>query len=426
MDREPTTLDKRIPNKAGRGTRPRLWSGRTPLFIGAVLGAIVLFVGAWLSGDLGLSADKSGGLEKGDGQSFRIEEYIVQAGDTWEIISEKLVGRELGLSLLGLSENAHNLASIHAGNEFRFNFDSETNEFLGLEYDINKEDFLLIEKSDTEGFGIDIRRIEYETRQVVSHGVIKSSLFETAQEKGIDVGIILELALIFSWDVDFASSVYEGDSFSVVYEDRFRDGEHIGAGRILAARFRNAGKDFYAFFYEDPIGYKGYYNQDGREVRRQFLKSPLDYKRITSGFSYSRFHPILNTFTAHRAIDYAAPSGTPVSATARGTVIYAGWKSGYGNFVDIRHANGYRTAYAHLASYAKGIYSGKSVGQNQVVGFVGSTGLSTGPHLHYEMRKNGVLINPLSLDLPPGDKMSEEYLSSFFILRDGMLALMEG
>jgi len=175
------------------------------LFIGAVLGVIVLFVGAWLSGDLGSSVDKSGGSEKEDGQSFRTQEYIVQAGDTWEIISEKLVGRELGLSLLNLSENAHNLASIHAGNEFRFDFDSETNEFLGLEYDINKEDFLLIEKSDTEGssaeagFGIDIRRIEYETRQVVNHGVIRSSLFETAQEKGIDVGIILELAMIFSW-----------------------------------------------------------------------------------------------------------------------------------------------------------------------------------------------------------------------------------
>lgn len=419
MESKQTISNNRSPSLA-RG--PSL--ARTPIIIGAVLSAVVLFGVFLFYGNLRSGAKEQENSRESRDAGPRIEKYLVKAGDTWDVISQKSgIGQELGARILQLSEDAHNLASIRAGNEFRFNFDSLTNEFVGLEYDIDKENYLLIEKNNAEemGFGIDIRDIEYETKEVIKLGVIESSLFETAQEEGISPGVILNLAMIFSWDVDFASSVYEGDSFSVVYEDKFRDGEYVGAGRILAARFTNAGKDFFAFFYEDPSGYRGYYGEDGREARRQFLKSPLDYKRITSGFSYSRFHPILNTFTSHRAIDYAAPSGTPVSATAKGTVTYAGWKSGYGKFVEIKHANGYRTAYAHLSAFAAGIRSGAKVEQNQVVAFVGSTGLSTGPHLHYEMRKNGVPINPLSLDLPKGDMMNKEYLPEFFNIRDAMM-----
>jgi len=356
----------------------------------------------------------------------RLVEYTVEDGDTWEKIMENLgVDWNVGLEYLTISENVHNLASIHAGNEFRFLFDSATQELRGLEYDIDDEEFLIIEKRDGEEFGVDVREIVYDTKIVSGRGVITSSLFETALEEGIPPGVILDMAVIFGWDIDFASSVYEGDSFTVVYEERFRDGEPVGPGKILTAQFTNGGVDFYTFYYEDPSGYTEYYNKDGREMRRQFLRSPLDYVRITSGFSYNRFHPILNTFTTHRAIDYAASAGTLVSATAAGIVNYVGWKGGNGKYVGIRHANGYRTGYAHLSSYAKGAYVGAKVKQNQVVGFVGSTGLSTGPHLHYEMLKNGVFINPFRMDLPPGKPVEKEYVEDFFLKRDSLMKLLE-
>jgi len=235
----------------------------------------------------------------------------------------------------------------------------------------------------------------------------------------------MELAGIFAWDVDFASSVQPQDSFKVVYEERYRDGKYVGPGKILTSKFINSGREVLAFYYVNPEGSTGYYNEEGRELRRQFLRSPLDYKRISSGFSYSRFHPVLNTFTTHRAIDYAAARGTPVSATADGQVTYAGWNGGNGNYVGIRHENGYSTGYAHLSDFAKGVTWGSWVKQNQVVGFVGSTGFSTGPHLHYEMRKNGALINPLRLDLPPGKMMASEYLDGFFVEKDKLLGVFE-
>ena len=283
---------------------------------------------------------------------------------------------------------------------------------------------MIIEKKDDGGFGVDVREIIYDTKIVSGQGIITSSLFETARQEGIPSGIIIEMATIFGWDIDFASSVYEGDSFIVVYEERFRDGELVGTGKILTSRFTNGGTDFYTFYYEDPSGYTEYYNEEGREMRRQFLRSPLDYKRITSGFSYNRFHPILNKFTTHRAIDYSASAGTPVSATAAGTVTYVGWKGGNGKYVGVRHANGYSTGYAHLSSYAKGVYVGAKVKQNQVVGFVGSTGLSTGSHLHYEMIKNGRFINPLTMDLPPGKPVEKDYLEDFYLKRDELIKIL--
>jgi len=401
---------------------------------GMFIGSVVLF--SLVASGIFLFLDNDGKeIGGGDGseeisadaeeEKLRLVEYTVEDGDTWEKIMEKIgVDWNLGLEFLTISENAHNLASIHAGNEFRFLFDSKTEVLTSLEYDIDDEEFLIIEKKEGGEFGVDVREIVYDTKIVSGRGVIASSLFETAQEEGIPPGITLNMAIIFGWDIDFTSSVYKGDSFTVIYEERYRDGEPVKPGKILTAHFVNGGKDFYTFYYEDPSGYAEYYNEEGREMRRQFLRSPLDYVRITSGFSYNRLHPILNTFTTHRAIDYAASSGTPVSATAAGTVNYVGWKGGNGKYVGVRHANGYRTGYAHLSSYAKGVYVGAKVKQNQVLGFVGSTGLSTGPHLHYEMLKNGAFINPLRMDLPPGKPVEKEYFEDFYTKRDSLMEVL--
>jgi len=403
---------------------------KSGLFIGSVVLFSLVVSGTFLfldNGNKEIEREDDGEEISADAEEekFRLVEYTVEDGDTWEKIMEKVgVDWNLGLEFLTISENAHNLASIHAGNEFRFLFDSKTEVLTSLEYDIDDEEFLIIEKKEEGEFGVDVREIVYDTKIVSGRGVITSSLFETAQEEGIPPGITLNMAIIFGWDIDFTSSVYKGDSFTVIYEERYRDGEPVKPGKILTAHFVNGGKDFYTFYYEDPSGYDEYYNEEGREMRRQFLRSPLDYVRITSGFSYNRLHPILNTFTTHRAIDYAASSGTPVSATAAGTVNYVGWKGGNGEYVGVRHANGYRTGYAHLSSYAKGVYVGAKVKQNQVVGFVGSTGLSTGPHLHYEMLKNGAFINPLRMDLPPGKPVEKEYFEDFYTKRDSLMEVL--
>lgn len=358
-------------------------------------------------------------------EKYDIVKYKVEAGDTWENIMKKLdLSWELGLKVYESSKSAHNLASLSIGNEFRFIFSQDGARLKVLEYDIDDEKILRIEGGEGFEFSAKEEPILYDIKLVTKRGVIEKSLFETAQEEEIPPAVILDMAWIFSWDIDFASSVQPSDSFSVLYEERYRDGQLAKPGKVLAVKFTNSGKDFYAVYYKNPEGRGSYYNQDGRELRRQFLRSPLDYKRITSGFSYSRFHPILNTFTTHRAIDYAADTGTPVSATAHGTVTYVGWKGGNGNFIEVKHANGYSSGYAHLSAYAKGIKIGAKVTQNQVIGFVGSTGLSTGPHLHYEMRKNGTLINPLSLDLPPGDIMKEEYREEFLRERESLLKLL--
>lgn len=353
-----------------------------------------------------------------------IVEYKVEAGDTWEKITKKFaIDWNLGLAILASSEGAHSLASIHEGNQIRFFYENAMAELDAIEYDIDDEELLLVSANGMGEFSAEIKEIVYDVNIAVKQGTIESFLYETALAQGIPESIVLDLAWIFSWDIDFASSIQKGDSFVVVYEERYRDGEKVKPGNILAARFVNSGNTFEAFYYTDPEGYSGYYNAGGRQLRRQFLRSPLDYTRITSGFSYNRFHPILQTFGTHRAIDYAAAAGTPVSATADGTVTYAGWSGGNGNYVGMKHANGYSTGYAHLSAFAKGIKYGAKIKQNQVIGFVGSTGLSTGPHLHYEMRKNGALINPLRLDLPPGDMMKEESLEGFWEKRDGLLEM---
>lgn len=398
--------------------------------LGALAVSLTLGTGIWLFRSTASVVDIEGSYV--DSSTFEIEEpyrvvdYIVAAGETWGIITENLgLDWSTASVLLEASYDVHDLTYIHAGNELRFLFDRENDEFSGIEYDIDDERILVIAINKEGGFSAREEEIHYEIVQVKKQGIIESSLFETALSEGIPQGAIVRLAGIFAWDIDFASNVREGDSFAVVYEDRFREGEYVGPGRILVARFTNDGEDFFAFFYSDPEGQEGYYDDEGRELRRQFLRSPLDYSRITSGFSYNRYHPILNTFTTHRAIDYAASAGTPVSATADGTVTYVGWKGGNGKYVGIRHANSYSAGYAHLSYYAKGIKVGARVSQNQVIGFVGSTGLSTGPHLHYEMRKNGSLINPLRLDLPPGQPLNEEYIEDFFREKDLLTELLQ-
>ncbi len=229
---------------------------------------------------------------------------------------------------------------------------------------------------------------------------IRGSLFGAADAVALPDAVTMQLADIFSGDIDFLHDLRRGDRFSVVYEMRRIDGEAAGAGQIVAAEFVNKGVSYRAFLWRAPDGAEGYYGEDGKSLKKAFLRSPVEFTRVTSGFSLARFHPFLQTWRAHKGVDFAAPSGTPVHAAGAGKVVFAGQQGGYGNVVMLEHGGAYSTVYAHLSRFAPGIKPGARVSQDNVVGYVGMTGWATGPHLHYEFRVDNVQKDPLTIALP--------------------------
>jgi murein DD-endopeptidase MepM/ murein hydrolase activator NlpD len=247
------------------------------------------------------------------------------------------------------------------------------------------------------------------------------SLIAAVNEAGESIGLALEFAKIFEGEVDFGNELQPGDSFEILFEKVVRQGEFGGYGDILAARFTTGGRSFEAFRYEVPGQKADFYDRDGRSMRRFFLKTPLKFEpRVTSGFSFRRVHPVLKTARAHRGVDYGAPSGAPVLSVASGTVVRAGWTGGGGNSVYLKHDNGYETRYLHFSRIAPGLRAGMRVAQGELIGYVGSTGLSTGPHLHYELLKGGVHVNPLDehRKLPPGQPIPAGALAAYVEHRD--------
>jgi murein DD-endopeptidase MepM/ murein hydrolase activator NlpD len=240
-------------------------------------------------------------------------------------------------------------------------------------------------------------------------GTIKSTLWGSAvQLYDLEPELVLSFTDIFRFDVDFVTEVQEGDQFKLLYETRFCQGEPVGVGRILAAEFTNSGRTIKAFYFQNEDGAGAYYDENGESLKKMFLKSPLQYRRISSHFSNARHHPILKITRPHHGVDYAAPSGTPVEAMGDGRVTYAGRRGGYGNLIEIKHNGSYTTMYAHLKGFAQGIKRGVRVEQGQLIGYVGSTGLSTGPHLDFRVKENGQFIDPLSMKLQPAEPIPAE------------------
>ena len=271
---------------------------------------------------------------------------------------------------------------------------------------------LLVERT-AEGFVVTEKVPDLEARIIHSSGEISTSLFGATDAAGLPENVAIQLADIFSSDIDFNRDLRTGDRFAVVYEANYAHAEFVGVGRVVTAEFTNRGETYRAVYFEDQNGRGGYYAPDGNNVRKAFLRSPLSFTRITSRYSNSRFHPILRKWVAHRGIDYGARTGTRIRATADGRVKHAGRKGGYGILVSIRHANGYATRYAHLSRIAKNIRAGKRVTQGQVIGYVGQTGRANGPHLHYEFLANGVHRNPATLALPPGPPITPDLRDEF-------------
>jgi len=252
-----------------------------------------------------------------------------------------------------------------------------------------------------------------ETRTMMRTGEIRYSLFGATDAAGIPDGIATQLAESVGGDIDFHRDLRKGDRFSIVYEMQYLQGQPVRSGRILAAEFTNDKKTFQAFWHATEDGRGGYYSADGKSLRKAFLRSPLEFSRVTSGFTSNRFHPVLQTWRAHKGVDYGAPVGTRVRAVADGMVEFAGRQGGYGNLVVIRHQGTYSTAYGHLNGFAPGIKKGTRIAQGETVGFVGQTGLASGPHLHYEFRIRDQQVNPLSVTLPTSVPLEASQLPRF-------------
>lgn len=265
-----------------------------------------------------------------------------------------------------------------------------------------------------------------ETAEHSLRGTIDSSLYEAVNAAGGTNRLAVELAHVFQYDIDFVNQAQPGDSFTVAYEQQFQDGEFVRDGDILAAEFVNTGKTYRAVRYVAPNGKADYYTPDGRPVRKAFLRYPVDYARISSGFSLARRHPVLNRVRAHKGIDFAAPTGTPIKAAGAGRIVSRGRNGGYGNAVVLAHKNGITTLYGHMSRFAKGQKVGDSVSQGQVIGYVGMTGLASGPHVHYEYRVNGVHKNPARVTVPKADPIPESLMADFKAQTAPLLARLEG
>ncbi len=271
---------------------------------------------------------------------------------------------------------------------------------------------LTVTRAPAGGFAADIvpNAIEVRTAPLVGH--ITSSLFRTVNELGASDQVALQLAEVFRYDIDFAQELQPGDSFRILLEKVWRDGRYLRDGDIVAAEFVNSGRTYRAVRYTLPDGTREYYAPDGRSLRKAFLLSPLQFSRVSSGFGL-RWHPILDRMRAHRGIDYAAPTGTPIRAAGEGRVSFRGEQSGYGNVVMLDHPGGVQTVYGHLSRFAAGLFVGKRVQQSELIGFVGMTGLATGPHLHYEYRVGGVHRNPSSIKTLPAEPISASLKADF-------------
>ncbi|HSC84088.1 MAG TPA: peptidoglycan DD-metalloendopeptidase family protein [Pseudomonas sp.] len=276
-----------------------------------------------------------------------------------------------------------------------------------------------------KGYNFKRELVKPDVRTSYSHGVINSSLFLSAKRAGLTHDLTMDLANVFGYDIDFALDIRDGDEFEVIYEEHVVNGKQVGNGDILAARFTNRGKTYTAVRYTSKQGVTSYYNADGNSMRKAFIRTPVDFARISSKFSMGRRHPILNKIRAHKGVDYAAPRGTPIKAAGDGKIVLAGRRGGYGNAVIIQHGNTYRTLYGHMQGFAKGIRTGGMVKQGQIIGYIGTTGLSTGPHLHYEFQVNGKHVDPLSQKLPMADPIARNEKQRFMQLSTPLMARMD-
>jgi murein DD-endopeptidase MepM/ murein hydrolase activator NlpD len=332
-------------------------------------------------------------------------EERVQRGDSIASLLARLQVEDAGaLNFLRTDRRARGLYELVPGRTLRA-VTTGAGQLISLRY-LKADGSELVLRRDQDAFSFSLEQPTTVTQLQMASGEIQSSLFAAMDRAGLSDAAAVQLADIFSSEIDFHRDLQPGDRFSVVYEAEFSNGEFIRTGRILAAEFINAGEQHRALYFEDSEGRGGYYTPDGKNVRKAFLRSPLEVSRISSGFTFARLHPVLNVWRAHKGVDYSAPVGTNVRVTADGVIDFVGRRGGYGKVVVVNHRNGYSTLYAHLSGFARDMVPGKRVDQGALIGYVGMTGLATGPHLHYEFLVDGVHKDPLSQSLPQGNPVT--------------------
>lgn len=315
------------------------------------------------------------------------------------------------MGLLRLGGDTLQLKRLKVGDELQLRI--EGGRLEELRYPLDELRMLSVRRTPDDGFEADTLSAALEHRPRITGGFITSSLFVDGQKAGLTDRTIMEMAELFGYDIDFAMELRRGDRFSVIYEELYKDGRKLRQGDILAAEFVNRGKVFRAVRHVDAQGHAAYYTPEGQSLKKAFKRTPLDFARISSPFNPKRRHPILNTIRAHKGVDYAAGSGTPIKAVGDGKVEFIGVKGGYGKVIVLKHGNQYTTLYAHMSRYRPGLKVGSRIEQGQVIGYVGATGLATAPHLHYEFRINGVHVNPVTVPLPRANPIDPSQLAQF-------------
>jgi murein DD-endopeptidase MepM/ murein hydrolase activator NlpD len=345
---------------------------------------------------------------RGDSLDYLFRRNDLSIGDLTLIMRQDLARKHLRL--------------IKPGDQIKVTHEGKT--VLRVEREIDFARSLEVTRLD-EGYTAQLIEHVLQAQQVEAAGVIKDSLFLSAADAGISERLIMNLAGIFAWDIDFVLDIRTGDTFSIIVEELWRDGKRVAEGDILAAEFVNQGEQFRAIMYRSPDGTVSYFSPEGKNMRKAFLRAPLSFSRISSNFNPNRRHPVLNTIRAHKGVDYAAPSGTPIKAAGDGKVIFRGVKGGYGNTIILQHGSNITTLYAHMQRFNRAARNGMRVRQGTVIGYVGQSGLATGPHLHYEYRKNGVHMNPRTVKLPDAAPIDPALKADFEKVAAPLLAKLD-
>jgi murein DD-endopeptidase MepM/ murein hydrolase activator NlpD len=358
--------------------------------------------------DIALSSSAS---VAGNATTFWHSERI-QRGDTIaELLRRLNVDDQAASDFLRKHKSAEALRRLSVGREVQAETDAR-GALLVLRFLNSDANQVVVEKSG-DGFTTRVLPALTEQRIQVRTGEIRSNLYAATDEAGLPDLAANQLAEIFGGDIDFHRDLRKGDQFTVIYEMTYINGEPARTGRILSAEFVNHGKAYRAAWFQTTEFTGDYYSPEGKSMRKAFLRSPIEFSRVSSGFSKSRFHPVLNKWRAHKGVDYAAPTGTKVKVTSDGVVSFVGTQGGYGNVVMVNHQGNFTTVYGHLSRFAGGLRKGQRLGQGQIVGYVGKTGLASGPHLHYEFKQGGIQRDPLKVALPDGKPVSKEQMAAF-------------
>ena len=378
---------------------------------------------------VGGSNDFEGIIEMAVSDALKVPEasqwttISVKPGQNLSVIFDALgLAHDEMADLLSLGGEVQRLKKIKSGDELHIRVEDDRLE--GLTYALDERRTLEIRRGD-RGLESVTLTAEIEHRQTTASGNITDSLFVDGRRAKLSSRLIMSFADIFGYDIDFAQDLHAGDHFSVVYEQLYKHGKKLRDGDILAAEFVSQGQRYRAVRFTAPDGNTAYYTPNGQSLRKAFIRTPVDFARISSPFNLRRLHPILHTIRAHKGVDYAAGTGTPIKATGDGKISFKGAKNGYGNVIAINHGAGVETLYAHLSRFRAGVSNGSRVRQGQVIGYVGKSGLATAPHLHYEFRINGIHKNPITVPLPRANPVSPRHMAAFRSQSSPLMAALD-